>query len=226
MICANFAGTALGGSQAERREPPTREKDMTMTAITRSIGVSAGIAALAATVACGTREAGTTAVQAAGSVASAPNGVSPVMVTCEPNQRTLVRPVVVNGTSMSQVECVSVAAAPAQLAETTYAPANTVRTTPVNYDLAPARVVQPDQPATIARPIPARQVVYRDDVRDEVRARPKRSVAKRAVIIGTTAGASAGIGALMGGKKGALIGAAVGGGGATVWDQVTRRQNR
>jgi len=192
-----------------------------MTAITRTIGASAGIAALAATVACGA--SGTTAVPAASSIASAPNGASPVMVTCEPNQRTLVRPVVVNGAAMSQVECVSVAAAPAPVAQTAYAPVNAVRTTPVAYDLEPARVVQPDQPATVARPIPARQVVYRDDVR-EVRARPKRTVAKSAVIIGTTAGASAGIGALIGGKKGALIGAAVGGGGATLWDQMTRRK--
>ena len=191
-----------------------------MTAITRTIGAFAGIAALAATVACGAGESGTTSVQAAGSVAAAPNGVSPVMVTCEPNQRTLVRPVVVNGATMSQVECVSVGAAPAALAPATFAPTNTVRATPVNYDLAPARVVQPDEPATVARAIPARQVVYRD----EVRARPKRSVAKSAVIIGTTAGASAGVGALIGGKKGALIGAAVGGGGATLWDQITRRK--
>jgi hypothetical protein len=197
---------------------------MTMTAITRTIGASAGIAALAATVACGA--SGTTSVPAASSLASAPNGASPVMVTCEPNQRTLVRPVVVNGATMSQVECVSVAGAPVPVAQTTYAPANTVRTTPAAYDLEPARVVQPDQPASVARAIPARQVVYRDDVRDrdEVRARPKRTVAKSAVIIGTTAGASAGIGALIGGKKGALIGAAVGGGGATVWDQMTRRK--
>ena len=31
----------------------------------------------------------------------------PVVVTCEPNQRTLVRPMLVNGAAMSQVECVS-----------------------------------------------------------------------------------------------------------------------
>ena len=194
---------------------------MTMTAITRTIGASAGIAALVATVACGTRENGTTSVQAAGTVGSAPNAVSPVMVTCEPNQRTLVRPVVVNGSTMSQVECVSIANAPVPVAQTTYAPTSVVRTTPVAYDLEPARVVQPEQPATVARAIPARQVVYRDEV---VRQRPKRSVAKSAVIIGTTAGASAGVGALIGGKKGALIGAAVGGGGATLWDQLTRRK--
>jgi hypothetical protein len=36
--------------------------------------------------------------------------------------------------------------------------------------------------------------------------------------------AGAGLGALIGGKKGALIGAAIGGGGAAIWDQVTRRK--
>jgi len=191
---------------------------MSMTAITRTIGASAGIVALAATVGCGAREGGTAQVQATGTVAATPNAVSPVMVTCEPNQRTLVRPVVLNGASVSQVECVTVGAAPAQIAQTTFAPAPAVRATPVAYDLPPARVVQADQPATV-RAIPARQVVYRDEVR-----RPKRSVAKSAVIIGTTAGAGAGIGALIGGKKGALIGAAAGGGGATLWDQLTRRK--
>ena len=51
-----------------------------------------------------------------------------------------------------------------------------------------------------------------------------RSVKKSAVIIGSSAGVGAGVGAAMGGKKGALIGAAIGGGGAAIWDQVTRRK--
>ena len=51
-----------------------------------------------------------------------------------------------------------------------------------------------------------------------------RSVAKSAIIIGSSAGAGAGVGAAVGGKKGALIGAAIGGGGAAIWDQVTRRK--
>ena len=46
---------------------------------------------------------------------------------------------------------------------------------------------------------------------------------KSAVIIGSSAGVGAGVGAAMGGKKGALIGAAIGGGGAAIWDQVTRK---
>jgi hypothetical protein len=195
---------------------------MTSTAITRAMVGTFGIATLAGTVACGARDGGTASVQAAGTVAATPqNAASPVMVTCEPNQRTLVRPVVVNGTALSQVECVSIAApvtAPAMFAAPAVA-APHVAATPVVYQSLPeARVVQAEQPARV---VPARQVVYRDEV---VRARPKRSVAKTAVIIGSAAGGGAGIGALIGGKKGALIGAALGGGGATVWDQVTRRK--
>jgi hypothetical protein len=65
-------------------------------------------------------------------------------------------------------------------------------------------------------------VVYDDR---PVRRAPVRSVKKSAIIIGSSAGAGAGVGAAIGGKKGALIGAAIGGGGATLWDQVTRRRN-
>ena len=53
-----------------------------------------------------------------------------------------------------------------------------------------------------------------------------RSVKKSAVIIGSSTGIGAGIGAAIHGKKGALIGAALGGGGAAIWDQMTRRNDR
>jgi hypothetical protein len=49
-------------------------------------------------------------------------------------------------------------------------------------------------------------------------------VKKSAIIIGSSAGVGAGVGAAVGGKKGALIGAAIGGGGAAIWDQITRRK--
>jgi hypothetical protein len=71
----------------------------------------------------------------------------------------------------------------------------------------------------VARPVRTRQVVY-----DEQPVRRTRSVKKSAVIIGSSAGVGAGVGAAVGGKKGALIGAAIGGGGAAIWDQVTRRK--
>ena len=145
---------------------------------------------------------------------------SPVVVSCEPHQRTLVRPVVVNGATISQIECVAADgraayAQPAALAQAVpaaygYAPQ------PVYAEMAPARVV-PVRTQSVARPVRTRQVVYED-------ARPNRSVKKSAVIIGSSAAVGAGVGALTGGKKGALIGAAIGGGGAAIWDQITRRR--
>ena len=60
---------------------------------------------------------------------------------------------------------------------------------------------------------------------DRCGARQSARKTKSAVIIGSSAGAGAGVGAVVGGKKGALIGAVLGGGGATLWDQVTRRRN-
>ena len=181
-----------------------------------------GIAALAATVGCGAQNGATVSAQPLSTTTPAEQAGSPVVVSCEPNQRTLVRPVVVNGATVSQVECVTNTAVPTQAFASAAAPAVEYRSARAVNDLGDARVVTTERPATTARAIPARQVVYRD----EVPVRRKRTVAKSAVIIGSTAGASAGIGALIGGKKGALIGAAVGGGGAAVWDQLTRRQNR
>jgi hypothetical protein len=83
--------------------------------------------------------------------------------------------------------------------------------------MAPARVVPVRQTTTAARPVRTRQIVYDEPVRK------KRSVKKSAVIIGSSAAIGAGVGALAKGKKGALIGAAIGGGGAAIWDQITRR---
>jgi hypothetical protein len=199
----------------------------------RAIAAPLGIVALTAAVGCGVRDSNSASAQTLGTSSGAAHAAgSPVLVGCEPTQRTLVRPVIINGATISQVECVTSgeAAVAQSLPASTSRPQpaveyRTVRAVPMAStsadDLGEARVVRTEA----ARPsvIPARQVVYRDEV--PVRTRPKRTVAKSAVIIGTTAGASAGIGALIGGKKGALIGAAVGGGGATLWDQITRRKN-
>jgi hypothetical protein len=87
-----------------------------------------------------------------------------------------------------------------------YSAADTARVVPVSYPAA--RTIAPRRYASTP-------------VRYE---RRTRSVKKSALIIGGSAGAGAGIGAAIGGKKGALIGALLGGGGATVWDQITRHQ--
>jgi hypothetical protein len=164
-------------------------------------------------------------------VADAP-AAAPIVVGCEPNQRTLVRPTIVNGAAVSQVECVSIgesaaytqntAAAPAAAPAVRYSAPRFAQRAP-EADLADARVIPAGSyPATTARPVRAQQVVYDDrPVRTITRT---RSVKKSAIIIGSSAGAGAGLGAAVGGKKGALIGAAVGGGGAALWDQITRRK--
>jgi hypothetical protein len=182
---------------------------------------AAGIGALLFTYGCGTNAAGVRTQD----VAAAQPG-SPVVVTCEPNQRTLVRPAIVNGVAMSQVECVSAGEAlvntSAPIAQPiAYRSAARVVQAASRYDLPDARVVPAGTyPVATARPVQARQVVY-----DEPRSvRKTRSVKKSAVIIGSSAGVGAGVGAAVGGKKGALIGAVLGGGGAALWDQITRRK--
>jgi hypothetical protein len=187
-----------------------------------------GLGALLFTVGCGTSQTG---VSAAAAPANVSQPGTPVVVGCEPNQRTLVRPSVINGVTVSQVDCVSVS----QFAVATQNPvAQQPGVIPVNYqpvapaavtrsaDLGDTRIIPASYPATVARPVPARQVVYDDRPVREVK--PKRSVAKSAIIIGSSAGVGAGVGAAVGGKKGALLGAVLGGGGATLWDQVTRRR--
>jgi hypothetical protein len=79
------------------------------------------------------------------------------------------------------------------------------------------------QPAVITQPVATRRLVAQPAAR-HFAAKPKRSVAKSAVIIGSSAGVGAGLGAAIGGKKGAGIGALVGGGGAALWDQLTRKR--
>ena len=188
-------------------------------------GVAAG--ALLFTVGCGATQ--NTAGVRAQELAGTQQAGSPVVVSCEPHQRTLVRPVVINGATVSQVECVAAdaqaAAAYAQPAAYTAplvaqaAPVRyvTARPAPVVYDdgLEDARVVR----TASTQPARVRQAVYQEPV-----ARQTRSVKKSAAIIGSSAAVGAGIGALAKGKKGALIGAAIGGGGAAVWDQITRRK--
>ena len=192
------------------------------------LGATAGASLLIFTFACGGGTSSDLTGVAAQTLTTNQAG-APVLVSCEPHQRTLVRPVVVNGATVSQVECVAVgqtaayaqnqlaAAVPVSYNRTAYPAAAAAR--PVNTDLGDAQIVPVSSPSTVARPVRTQQVVY-----DEQPVRRTRSVKKSAVIIGSSAGVGAGVGAAVGGKKGALIGAAIGGGGAAIWDQVTRRK--
>ena len=98
---------------------------------------------------------------------------------------------------------------------------------PVTYTppvaLDNTRVVRTAYPVTREAAAPERVAYQSASARVVVR-KPTRSVQKSALIIGGSAAGGAGIGAAIGGKKGALIGALLGGGGATVWDQITRRK--
>lgn len=193
---------------------------------TRAAAV-AGLGALLFTVGCGASQNG--AAGAAQSAAAAQPGAS-VVVGCEPNQRTLVRPTVVNGVAVSQVDCVSNGdavyaqnqiAQPAAVPVSYYAAPRTVAAR--NAELGDTRIIPAaSYPVTTARPVRAQQVVYDDPPARVVKR--GRSVTKSAVIIGSSAGIGAGVGAAIHGKKGALIGAAISGGGAAIWDQMTRRK--
>ena len=147
---------------------------------------------------------------------TATSGNQQMLVNCGPYQRTLVRTTYVNGQPIASVDCVpteEAAAAPAGYVQQ-YAPATAQR---VVYTTAPApRVIR-----TVSAPS-----VTRTSAPRVVERRAVRSKTKSAVIIGGSAAAGAGVGALIGGKKGALIGAVAGGGGAAIWDQVTRHKNR
>lgn len=180
--------------------------------------------ALLATAGCVSREAPSLDARFA--------SASPAMsVACEPSQRAVVHPAVVNGVAMSQVACVSdTAAQPAAPANgfqtVSYAPQPSVAPV-VSYQPAPVYNTEPRViPATYTVRAPETRRVVTEPVQRYERRPPTRTVKKSAIIIGSSAGAGAGLGAAIGGKKGAAIGAIIGGGGATLWDQITRHKNR
>ena len=146
-------------------------------------------------------------------LASAMQGAqAPVAVSCEPNQRAVVRQVAVNGMMQSQVNCESVI--PGALATSgtfgsvapAYAPA-AYQPASLTTGYAP---ISATEPARIVRTSYPQQVVTRPPVSYQQSERvyqPKRSVKKSVAIIGASAGVGAGVGAAVGGKKGAGIGA-------------------
>lgn len=182
--------------------------------------------AAVAVVGLGALLAGCSREIAGSSLASNMTG-APVAVACEPNQRAVVRQAPVNGVLQAQVQCESVATG-------TFGATSPVAYQPgfqpvafTGYGPAPsdnARIVRTSYPQdVVTRNVsPRRATGYQRG--SEQAYRPKRSVTKSAVIIGSSAGVGAGIGAAIGGKKGAGIGALLGGGGAALWDQMTRRK--
>ncbi len=162
--------------------------------------------------------------------ATGTSGATPIAINCGPGQQALIRPGLVSGQTISQVECVPVpaASAPAAVGYPGTAPvdglpagmvASAAGTMPAAYQAAPPIIEQPvvyrPAPRTVYRAAPAQRVV---------RQKSGRSWQKSAIVIGSSAGIGAGVGGAVKGKKGALIGAAIGGGAATIWDQATRRR--
>jgi hypothetical protein len=159
------------------------------------------LAAAAGAAACGTQAAAPFGTNATGQA----------MIQCEPGQHAVVNQSVINGRTVTALNCAFDVPAAAPVA----APAQPVyrepayQATPVVY--RPAPVAQPAVVRTEApAPAPAPEVVAERE--------PSRSWKKRAIVIGGSSGAGAGLGALIGGKKGALIGAAIGGGAGTVYE--------
>jgi hypothetical protein len=217
-----------GGTPVD--EEKTTEGIMALQSIGRKGAATAAVIGLGALLVGCSRDAALNNAQLAGA-----SGVAPLSVSCEPNQRAVVRQIVVNGGLQSQVQCETAFGAAAAAG---YAPVPTAQgvaysqpiayAQPVAYaaPLENARLVQTAYPPQVVtrQAAPQRVVSYQPAREREIARQPKRSVKKSAVIIGSSAGVGAGIGAIAGGKKGAGIGALIGGGGAALWDQITRRK--
>jgi hypothetical protein len=208
---------------------------MALQNIRRKGAATAAVIGLGALLVGCSREAGISGAQLAAAA-----GAAPLSVSCEPNQRAVVRQIAYNGGLQSQVQCES-AFAPVGMTgsygATAYGAAPMAQPVayaqPVGYaqpvayapPLENARLVRTAYPQQVVTREAAPQRVSYQPARERVIERqPKRSVKKSAVIIGSSAGAGAVIGAVAGGKKGAGIGALLGGGGAAIWDQITRRK--
>ena len=205
---------------------------MALHKIGRKATAAAGVIGLGALLVGCSGETSLNGAQLAGAAA-------PLSVSCEPNQRAVVRQVAVNGVLQAQVQCSS-AFAPVgttgsfgEAAPVAYAPAPAAQA--IGYGYAqPVAYTAPQENTRIVRTAYPREVVTREaaprvvsyqPAQERVVVRqPKRSVKKSAIIIGSSAGVGAGVGAAVGGKKGAGIGALIGGGGAALWDQITRRK--
>ena len=151
-------------------------------------------------------------------------GAAPIAVNCGPGQQALIRPSLIAGQAISQVDCVPVSGMPVSgmpgAAAISYPGAAVGPVAAAYYAAAPGVVEAP----VVYRPA-ARPVAYRTAPSPRVaERRTGRSWQKSALVIGSSAGVGAGVGGAVHGKKGALLGAAIGGGAATLWDQVTRRR--
>ena len=119
----------------------------------------AGLGAILFTAGCGAAQNGAagTAQAAAAAQSAATQPGAPVVVGCEPNQRTLVRSTVVNGVAVSQVDCVS------NVEQTAYVQSQFAQpaAVPVSYYAAPHTVAARQAELGDTRNIPAASYPWR-----------------------------------------------------------------
>ena len=195
-------------------------------AVAGALGVSAVVGAFYLGGLAADTRAATSGVVAATEATTAltttgTSGAQELAVECEPGQRAVVR---TTAGAPPSVACVSDARPVAGIARPPYAASG--------LDAAHVvRVADRDErpyarPAVLTEPVE----VYRPRARQVSRgtfevAAPKRTVKKSVAIIAGSTAAGAVAGGLVKGRKGAVVGGLLGGGAATVWDQVTRRQH-
>ena len=145
----------------------------------------------------------------AGAAGAPDHAMNNLAVSCEPDQRALVRQNASSAAGQVTVECITTAQAP-RAVEAAFRPQG-FQPAVLRIEDAPVLTGAANRPAPRAQASAARP------------AERAPSWQKRALVIGGSAGAGAGVGALIGGKKGALIGAAIGGGGAAIVDVLRDR---
>jgi uncharacterized protein YcfJ len=149
-------------------------------------------------------------------------GRQELAVECEPGQRAVVT---TTSGAAAGVACVSDARPVSRTLRPAYGPSGMgdqdVMQVADRNDRPYARPAVITEPVEVYRP---RSRPARDDAREV--AVPKRTVKKSVAIIAGSTAAGAVMGGLVKGKKGAVVGGLLGGGAATVWDQVTRRQDK
>lgn len=156
------------------------------------------------------------------------DATGPVLVNCGDGYRALVRPVVVGGQPISQVDCVATAptlpvTVDAYGQPLTYAHAGPMLASysaPAPRQAVQTQTVYRERPATTSRTASRSSSVARQPTTQT------RSWKKSALIIGGSAAGGAAVGAVLDGKSGAKKGAVVGGVAGTVYDIATRNKTK
>lgn len=177
-----------------------------------------GAVALIGTFYLGGRVTASPGVEPAGFAVATPAAtpaVPGIEFGCAPGQRVVMREA--TAATPASATCVGTAA---ETAARTMAPAAVVAVADTTTVAPYAQRAVITEPLEVYRP---RSVPVSYPSERDVR-RPVRTKTKSAVIIGSSTAVGATIGGLTKGTKGAVVGGLIGGGAATVWDQVTRRQ--